>query len=82
MKLDAVRRSEVDAQSIAYDKQTIEAWKAASLDVSLSAALLDLKPLPRRYRSNWRLLHVDGFEAGAIQFFGNYILNFHKKQRS
>lgn len=30
---------------------------------------VDLRPIPRAYRSNWRVLHVDGFEEKFLQFF-------------
>lgn len=33
-------------------------------------SMLDFRPLPRSYRSNWRVLHVDGFEGGRkIQMY-------------
>jgi hypothetical protein len=40
----------------------------AQMDISM---LMDIRPLPRRYRSTWRVLHIDGFEGGqTIRFFG------------
>ena len=49
-----------------YDREIIELWKANMPDLSCS---LDLRPLPRRYKSNWRILHIDGFEASKMVFF-------------
>ena len=52
---------------IAYDFETTENWKLSLPDLRI---LLEMRPLPRRYKSNWRILHVDGFENGKpLQFF-------------
>lgn len=53
--------------NIAYDSITLE---ELAFQCGLPTAA-DIRPLPRRYKSNWRVLHVDGFEGGrTIQWFG------------
>ena len=53
--------------TIAYGFETLENWQPNMPDFS---ALLEMRPLPRRYKSNWRILHIDGFEnSKPIQFF-------------
>ena len=53
--------------TIAYDFEAIQNWQSAMPDFSV---LLEMRPLPRRYKSNWRILHIDGFEnSKPIQFF-------------
>jgi hypothetical protein len=49
-----------------YDKDMIELWKANTPRLD---DLIDFRPLPRGYKSNWRILHIDGFEARTLQFF-------------
>lgn len=51
--------------SFLYDKVTMDAWAANMPNL---IPLLDFRPLPRRYKSNWRILHIDGFEEKTLQF--------------
>src|SRR5690242_19075252 len=47
-----------------YNAETINRlWHTIDL-----SAMMTVRALPRVYRSLWRTLHVDGFEAGSIQF--------------
>jgi hypothetical protein len=48
-----------------YDKDVLAQWRANMpiMDV------VDFHPLPCRYKSIWRVLHIDGFEERTIQFF-------------
>ena len=50
---------------VAYDFATIEQFKANLY----FPELMDLRPLPRRYKSNWRILHIDRFEDGKPIFW-------------
>ncbi len=49
----------------AYDAIAIEQWRANMY----FPELMELRPLPRKYKSNWRILHVDGFETKKIFWF-------------
>lgn len=53
----------------AYDSVAIEQWK---LNTPMLSDFCDFRPLPRRYKSNWRILHIDGFEAKKVFFFAGY----------
>jgi len=47
-----------------YNAQVLNSlWRTIDL-----SAMMTIRALPRVYRSLWRTLHVDGFEAGSIQF--------------
>lgn len=49
-----------------YDGDLIEQWKE---NLPMLSELINFRPLPRRYKSNWRILHIDWFEARTVQFF-------------
>jgi len=51
-----------------YSTADINLMKASLGLPSWVDELLELRPPPRRYHSNWRALHVDGFEDGFVQF--------------
>jgi hypothetical protein len=53
---------------VAYDSISIEEWKMNTMFDSF----LDFRPLTRRYKSIWRVLHVDGFEAGKPVMFKTF----------
>lgn len=44
-----------------YDKKAIDQWRENLPNLT---DLIDFRPLPHRYKSNWRILHIDGFEPG------------------
>ena len=52
--------------NVFYDKDVLDQWK---LNMPIVADLIDFRPLPHNYKSNWRVLHIDGFESRTIQFF-------------
>ena len=58
----------MNLQDAAYDAVALEQFKQITLEQFVSR-LLDFRPLPRSYRSIWRVLHIDGFEERSIYFF-------------
>ena len=56
-----------------YDKKAIDQWRENLPNLT---DLIDFRPLPHRYKSNWRILHIDGFECRPILFFGSQRLEF------
>ena len=59
-----------------YDEKSMGFVRAYLLGLG---ALIEPRELPRHYRSNWRVLHCDGFESRPILFFGGYIPFTHYK---
>lgn len=56
------------ASKMYYSTYSTTIMKDLLLDGALQK-LSEYRPLPRVYRSNWRMLHIDGFETKPVQFF-------------
>lgn len=55
-----------EMSAITYDPEIIAQWKSEFVHLTVMA---EFRPLPHRYQSNWRALHVDGFEDGKPIIF-------------
>lgn len=64
--LDTAYRNYVLGSEAWYNRNAIDAWK---MQTDMSGLLT---PAWTWYRSNWRILHIDGFEPG----FGNRLIHF------
>ena len=57
--------SEQNKSNIAYSPAAMKAFRENMPNIPA----LDFRPLPRSYKSDWRVLHCDGFEEKKLLWF-------------